>query len=258
MASPPASSAAARAEFFARVGNPAQFLELIGHLPAAYFFAKDRDGRFVHVNPALLEALGMADENEILGKTDHDLFLPEVADKYRRDDLEITSTGVTRTDHVCAVPNTAGVLRWFIETKVPLCDADGNSLGVAGIMYDLEKAGALLAPYERLNRAITHITNKYEEKITLKTLADLSHLSVSQFKRVFKQIFRLTPGQYVTEVRINAACVLLRETSLSLESIAGRTGFYDASHFSRQFKALMNVSPTAFRESLASDEGHSV
>lgn len=239
---------ATRQGFFQSLGNPLQLLELLDHLPATYFFAKDLEGRFVHINAALLEALGLPSEQAVVGKTDHDLFVPQVADRYRSADAAVIESGVPLTDHVCAVPNASGVLRWYVETKIPLLDSRGTPVGVAGMMYDLAKAGAMLAPYERLNEAITHITNHYAEKITLDYLAELSHLSVSQFKRVFKQLFRQTPAQYVNHVRINAACLMLRETSHSLETIAARTGFYDASHFSRLFKAEMNQTPRSFRE----------
>ncbi|TWT75695.1 HTH-type transcriptional activator RhaS [Posidoniimonas polymericola] len=249
-----ATADATRHSFFESVGSPLQLLELLDHLPATYFFAKDLQGRFVHINAALLEALGLCDERLVIGRTDHDLFLPQVADRYRSADAAIIESGNPLTDHVCAVPNASGVLRWYVETKIPLLDSRGRTVGVAGMMYDLAKAGAMLAPYERLNEAITHITNHYEEKITLENLAELSHLSVSQFKRVFKQLFRQTPAKYVTHVRINAACLMLRETSLTLESIAVRTGFYDASHFSRLFKAEMNQTPRSFREQTTRSE----
>ncbi|MAT68524.1 MAG: AraC family transcriptional regulator [Planctomycetaceae bacterium] len=233
--------------FFEKLASPDQLLQLLNHLPATYFFAKDLQGRFVHVNQSLLDVLGLHHEADVIGKTDHDLFPPEVADQYRVHDHAVEQTGRALTNHVCAVPDAAGVLRWYVETKIPLVDARGKTIGVAGVMYDLEKAGAMLAPYERLNAAITHITNHYDEKITLEGLAELSHLSVSQFKRVFKQHFRVTPTQYLGRVRINAACTMLRETSLSVEIIAERVGFYDASHFVKQFRVAMRQTPGEFR-----------
>jgi len=234
--------------FFQKLRSPDQLLELLNHLPATYFFAKDLEGRFVHVNHALIEVLGAQDDSEVLGKTDYDLFPPEVAQEYRAQDQSVIKSGRALNNHVCAVPHASGVLRWYVETKIPLADAQGNKIGVAGAMYDLEKAGALLAPYDRLEAAITHITNSYAEKIDLQTLADLSHLSVSQFKRVFKQHFRVTPTQYLCRVRINAACRLLRETTLTVEVVAQRTGFFDASHFGKQFRTQMGQTPGAFRE----------
>ena len=244
----PAPENAAKLRFFEKLVSPDQLLELLNHLPASYFFAKDLEGRFVHVNQALIEVLGLKNESEVIGKTDHDLFPREVADQYRRQDEAVIESGKTHNEHVCAVPNHAGILRWYVETKMPLMDAAGKTIGVAGIMYDLEKAGAMLEPYERLNAAITHITNHYAEKITVDQLASLSHLSISQFKRVFKQLFHITPSLYLQRVRINAACVLLRETAYSIESIAEQTGHYDASHFARQFRAQMHLSPGQFRE----------
>lgn len=234
--------------FFDQLNSPAQLLSLLDNLPATYFFSKDLEGRFVHVNHALVDALGLVDTSEVIGRTDYDLFPPEIASQYREQDQAVIDSGHAQSNHVCAVPNAVGVLRWYVETKIPLFDAQGNTIGIAGVMYDLEKAGAMLAPYERLNAAITHITNHYADKITLEVLAERSHLSVSQFKRVFKQLFRVTPSEYLFRVRINAACLLLRESSASVESIADQTGFYDASHFVKQFRAAIGQTPREFRE----------
>ena len=234
--------------FFSQVQSPLPLLVLVDHLPATYFFAKDVQGRFIHVNRALLDVLGLADESELEGKTDYDFFVPEVADRYREHDRQVMATGQGLVNHVCEVPDSAGVLRWYVETKIPLFDRENQPIGVAGIMHDLEKAGAMLAPYQRLSQAITHISNHYAEKITADALAKLVHLSVSQFNRTFKQLFGITPAEYVTRVRINAACTLLRSTCSSMETIADRTGFCDASHFVRQFKKIMNLTPNAYRE----------
>ncbi len=235
-------------KFLAHLESPGPLLELLDHLPAIYFFAKDREGQFMHINRALLDVLGVARESEVIGKTDYDFFLPEVADRYRQQDRQVMASGRPLTDHVCGVPDGAGILRWYVETKIPLFDQQNRPIGVAGIMHDLEKAGASLAPYQRLSLAITHISNHFSEKITLESLASLVHLSVSQFNRTFKQLFRISPGQYINRVRINAACSLLRSTSESVECIASRTGFCDASHFVRRFKRVMNCTPKAYRE----------
>src|SRR5690349_10300623 len=64
--------------FFDQLESPAQLLSLLNNLPATYFFSKDLAGRFVHVNPALAEVLGFADPGEVIGRTDYDLFPPEI------------------------------------------------------------------------------------------------------------------------------------------------------------------------------------
>lgn len=235
-------------KFFARVISPLPLLSLMDHLPATYFFAKDREGLFVHMNCALLEILGCRNKAEVLRKTDYDFFVSEVADRYREQDQQVMTSGKAIFDHVCGVPDAIGILRWYKETKIPLHDREGRAIGVAGIMYDLAKAGAALAPYQRLSPAISHISNSYNEKITIDMLAKLVHLSVSQFNRTFKSLFKVTPAQYIVRVRINAACSMLRTTPEKVEVIADRTGFHDASHFVRQFKKVMQLTPRAYRE----------
>lgn len=234
-------------QFFSSVQSPMPLVALIDHLPATYFFAKDRAGRFVHVNRALLEVLGLSNELEIAGKTDADFFLPEVAQRYRDQDQQVMESGQALVDHVCGVPDASGLLRWYVETKIPLHDAKQQVIGVAGIMHDLEKAGATLAPYQRLSQAITHVNSNYPERITAETLAQLAHLSVSQFNRTFKKLFNITPAQYIVRVRVIAACSLLRTSSDNIETIAAETGFYDASHFTRQFRKIMQQTPKAYR-----------
>jgi len=235
-------------QFFSAIESPLPLLALIDHMPATYFFAKDQLGRFVHVNRALLDVLGLNCEIEVWGKTDADFFMPEVAQRYRDQDQQVMSSGIPIVDHVCGVPDAAGVLRWYVETKVPLFDVQRQAVGVAGIMHDLEKAGATLAPYQRLSQAISHVSDHYAEKIAVETLAGLAHLSISQFNRTFKRLFRITPAQYITRVRINAACSMLRTNSDSVEIIAERTGFCDASHFVRQFKKIMQLTPKGYRK----------
>ncbi len=132
-------------QFFLRVHSPMPLLALIDHLPATYFFAKDKQGCFIHVNRALLNVLGLKDEIEVSGKTDYDFFAPEVANRYRDQDRHVMATGKALIDHVCGVPDAAGVMRWYVETKIQLRDRKNRSIGVAGIMHDLEKAGATLA-----------------------------------------------------------------------------------------------------------------
>ena len=168
--------------FFEQLRTPAQLLSLLDNLPATYFFAKDLHGSFVHVNQALIDVLGLNDESEVLGKTDYDLFPPEVAAQYRAHDQAVIDSGEALNNHVCAVPNSAGVLRWYVETKIPLTDVNGKTVGVAGVMYDLEKAGALLEPYERLNAAITHINSVDKNIITVEDPVEYQLRGIGQIQ----------------------------------------------------------------------------
>ena len=78
-------------------------------------------------------------------------------------------------------------------------------------------------------------------------LAEMSQLSVSQFERSFRKYFKTTPMKYINQIRVEAAARLLREGSDPISLIAQDTGFYDHSYFTKQFKAVKGMSPSAYR-----------
>jgi AraC family transcriptional activator of mtrCDE len=51
----------------------------------------------------------------------------------------------------------------------------------------------------------------------------------------------------VREVRLREAARMLRQSSLPVDTVAGRTGFASRSHFSRAFRDLFGQSPSAYR-----------
>lgn len=235
-----------RQDFFKRLGDEQDFVQLFDHLPAVYFFIKDADGRFIYVNESLKKVLGRSDE-QIIGCTDDDFFSSELADAYRAEDREVMSHGRTISDRVWLVPDRGGALNWYVSTKTPLKNRKGEPIGIAGAMQDIQKTGSVLGPYEEMSDVVRYVAEHYAEKITVDELAGLAHLSTSQFTRQFNRLFQTTPARYLTRIRINAACSLLRRTDLDLASISERCGFHDASHFVKQFKKQMGMTPGEYR-----------
>lgn len=244
---PGATSRQQQDHFFARLRDERVFVRLYDHLPAVYFFIKDAAGRFIYVNAALRKVLGVSEQG-VVGMTDDDFFSPELADAYRAEDREVMHAGRTIADRVWLVPDRGGALRWFVSTKTPLLDEQGEAIGVAGAMQDVEHTGAVLGPYRQMSEVVRHVSEHYPERITVEQMARLAHLSPSQFTRRFRKLFQMTPGRYLTRVRINAACSLLTRTDLDLGTIAHRCGFHDASHFAKQFKGLIGMTPGAYRD----------
>lgn len=200
----------------------------------------------MYVNNALKKVLGKTD-SQIIGRSDDDFFSPELADSYRAEDREVMAGGKTITDRVWLVPDARGALNWFVSTKTPLKDRKGKAIGVAGAMQDVQKTGAVLGPYEQMSEVVKYVAEHYAQKVTVDQLAQLAHLSTSQFTRQFNRLFQMTPARYLTRIRINAACSLLTRTDLDLASIADRCGFHDASHFVKQFKKQMGQTPGEYR-----------
>lgn len=248
IASLPTQHAKARRSFLSKLRSDQVIVELFEHLPAVYFFIKDDRGRFIVVNKALKKVLGKSDA-DIVGKTDDDFFSPELADAYRAEDREVMAGGKTVSDRVWLVPDHGGTLSWFLSTKSPLFDTRGKAIGIAGAMQDVQKTGAVLGPYEQMSDVVRYVAEHYAERITVAELAELAHLSTSQFTRQFNRLFQITPARYLTRIRINAACSLLTRTDLDLAAIADRCGFHDASHFLKQFKKQMSMTPGEYRAS---------
>ena len=77
-------------------------------------------------------------------------------------------------------------------------------------------------------------------------------MSYVQFSRRFKSAVGMTPQDYVTNLRLKKAKVLLGETDLSVGQIATSCGFGNEYYFSNFFKKHNNLSPSEFRAMIKS------
>lgn len=246
-------SATFQAEFHRRLDRPWELIQLFDFLPEAYFYAKDVHGRFVRVNRALAEMRGFRHEDQMVGKTDFDIHARRLAEQYVEEDRRVMQGRVPIPNQVWLVPDGTGRLTWFVSSKIPLFGDGGQVIGIAGVMRDFEKAKSLLRPYEGLEAALAYVVQHLDERITVGQLAELVHLSISQFDRRFKQLFQMTPQQYILHVRMNAACQALSSTELSVAEIAAQTGFYDQSYFTKQFRRHTGLTPLVYRRKYRED-----
>ncbi len=113
--------------------NEALHRILIDSLPQ-HIFLKNAQYEFVSVNNSFCDLLGMKTD-DILGKTDHDLFPKTLADKYRGDDQRVFETGEMQT---LIEENIVGDNKKWVEVvKAPIKNADGLVTGVLGIFWDI-------------------------------------------------------------------------------------------------------------------------
>ena len=98
-----------------------------------------------------------------------------------------------------------------------------------------------------LMESISYIHEHYFEKITVEDLTRIAHISRSSYLKKFKNICKMTPSAYITKIRMDSAVNMLANTSLTVADIALRTGYYDASHFSKTFESYYGMSAVAYR-----------
>ncbi len=117
--------------------SEALYRSLVDNLPQS-FFRKDLDGRFVFANQQFCNTLGK-DLKEILGKTDGDLFAPELARKYREDDQRVIQTGVA-LDTVEAHQPPGKATIYVRVVKTPVTDSDHRAVGIQAIFWEVPPA----------------------------------------------------------------------------------------------------------------------
>jgi two-component system, NtrC family, sensor kinase len=110
---------------------------VLTHIPHSVFW-KSPDGVFLGCNDAFVRQLGRAFPRDIIGRTDRDFsFRPEQIQAFRRDDLEVQSTGLPKLGIEESIRGVDGVDRWLLTSKVPLHGSDGKVWAVLGIFTDI-------------------------------------------------------------------------------------------------------------------------
>ncbi|HEY8528554.1 MAG TPA: response regulator [Paenibacillaceae bacterium] len=100
----------------------------------------------------------------------------------------------------------------------------------------------------RIEAVQRFIRENYMYDLDLKTLARRFHYHPTYFSELFKAKVGKSFIRYLTEVRMEQAVRLLKETSLSLWDIAELCGFSGPGYFSSRFKRMYGVSPSEFRQ----------
>ena len=95
--------------------------------------------------------------------------------------------------------------------------------------------------------AIDYITSDYSNEITLNLLAQKCMMSVTNFRRIFKTVYGVSPIEYLIKMRLDRAKQLLLHTTLTIGEISQLCGFSEVSYFSRTFKKRYNKTPLEYR-----------
>lgn len=108
--------------------------------------------------------------------------------------------------------------------------------------------GMLTPKYsDKIDKATRYINENLTNDLSIQSIAESINISKSVLYRDFRKYFNCTVNEYVNALRVDRAALLLAESEMSVEEIAGATGFSSSSYFGKTFKRIKGVTPVKFR-----------
>ncbi len=168
----------------------------IDHIPDVVYF-KDTKGRLIMVNQSHAKGLSLKPQN-VVGKTDFDLFPKKRAERMAKDDLWVMKTGRPLIDKIERATRPDGVDNYVSTTKIPHFDSKGKVIGIIGITRDITHR----MQFERLKEKRLSIEKKLEaleelNKIKSEFISAVSHelrTPLAVIKQLLTVIFEETAG----------------------------------------------------------------
>lgn len=231
-----------------RLSDVMQFVGVFDHTPDVVFSIKDQHGRYVAISAAIVERCSLASRAGAIGKTAFDLFPQFMAARYTSQDQAVFRTHRPLYNNLDLTLYRDGTAGWCLTTKVPLLDRQGNVTALACLSRDLTEPsrGGLID--EKLAATVDYVQSNYNQRISVRLLADMAGLSETQLDRRLKRIFSLSTQQFIIKTRLSAATQQLDSSNISIADVAAECGFCDQAAFANQFRRFVGLSPSEYRK----------
>ena len=141
-----------------------------------------------------------------------------------------------------------GVKRILLSLKVlHLLSKDSDAEYLSSIVSS-EKTDADVN--SKIALVYAFIKGNFHKKISLNQVAEIASMSPTAFCRFFKTKSNKTFSQYLIEIRIGNACMLLGNENMTVEGSCYSSGYNSLSNFHKHFKRMMRMSPTEYRTNI--------
>ncbi len=147
---------------------PEAMMQVVIDSTSDLVYLKSTDGTYLQVNKAFCEHYGVTSEN-IVGKTDADMFSEKVAEQNRESDHIVLESGDAWTEQAWHA-DVQCIDHKFENRKMPLRTTDGRIFGIVGIAHDITDV-------DRLTKQIKTVNDKLQEsdRLKLSFLVNLGH-----------------------------------------------------------------------------------
>lgn len=139
-----------------------------------------------------------------------------------------------------------GVFAW--EYKIVILLTNIWDLILSNTEMDTSNQGLLKLKQQRIQDLLDFVHQHYGEAITIQEISEAAHISPTECTRCFKEFTDYSPYEYLIQYRISEAKQKLLQTDYSIQQIASRTGFREASSFIQAFKKRVGMTPLNYRK----------
>ncbi|MFH0734193.1 MAG: PAS domain S-box protein [bacterium] len=143
-----------------------EMLKMIINIIPDRVYMKDADGKFVINNKAHLAALGVAKQEEAVGKTDFDFRDYAIAVKYKNQDMEIITSNTPIINCLEHEESKNGKDKWMLISKFPFQMSSNSEIGIVGISHDITQQ----RNYELQNTLLANALKSINECVTITDL----------------------------------------------------------------------------------------
>ena len=148
------------------------------YIPDSIYF-KDTESRFIKANKATLTKMGLNSLDELLGKTDFDIFNDEHAIQAKKDEEDIIKNRTSIINKIEKETWIDGKITWASTTKIPLIDENDNVYGTFGITRDI----TALKKAEDVKDALLKISTAVTSLDSINLVYAFIHSAVSELMR---------------------------------------------------------------------------
>ncbi|HTT21461.1 MAG TPA: AraC family transcriptional regulator [Candidatus Sulfotelmatobacter sp.] len=207
-------------------------------------------GKLDHLRPftAVFNPVG-ASHSTVIGPCGASMFTIEFRNQRIRA-LGLRLPEQTSTDYGAGAMLWPG-LRLFsaFKSRNESCVLEGHVFELLAAIASPDQSMAKMPP-RWLMRVKERLHGEFRNRLRMGDLAREAGVHPVHLARAFRRFEKCTPGEYVQQLQLRAACDLLRKPEWPLANIAAECGFADQSHFTRMFRRMAATTPLRFRQAI--------
>ena len=119
-----------------------------------------------------------------------------------------------------------------------------------------KEASKMVVKYQMIDDRLVYRIGKYvvvhvDEKLSLESVAKGVYLNPSYVSHIFKKVTGMNFTDYMTEVKVDRAKVLLRDSKLKIYDVAATVGYSNSEYFAKTFRKKTGYAPVVYQKMLA-------